>query len=129
MQYLLDTVVMIRHFSGKGKIGREASRILNNIELGDDSIIVSIISIMEVMYLAEKHRISISLEDTFNNINSSSRYAVVDLSAEILRVAETIIYKELHDRLILATAKWLDIKVISSDNGFNNVKGIEVVWD
>ena len=54
MQYLIDTVVLIRHFTGKGKIGVEASIILNNIEDNDDSLIISIISLMEIMYLAEK---------------------------------------------------------------------------
>jgi predicted nucleic acid-binding protein len=51
------------------------------------------------------------------------------LSPDILRVAETIEFHELHDRLILATAKWLGVKIISSDSEFRKVEGIEVLWD
>ncbi|MCP4700186.1 MAG: hypothetical protein GY862_25535 [Gammaproteobacteria bacterium] len=32
MQYLLDTVTVVRHFSGKGKIGSAAALILDAIE-------------------------------------------------------------------------------------------------
>jgi predicted nucleic acid-binding protein len=129
MQYLLDTVALVRHFTGKGKIGQGASRILSTIEDSDDSLVASVVSLMEVMYLAERNRIEISLNQTLDMIESSSKYAIIDLSPDILRVAETVEFYELHDRLILATAKWLGIKVISSDGEFSKVEGIEVVWD
>lgn len=38
-------------------------------------------------------------------------------------------FYELHDRMILATAKWLDIPIISSDKKFADVDGIKVIWD
>lgn len=129
MQYLLDTVALIRHFTGKGKIGKDASRILDAIANSDDSLFVSAVSLMEVMYLAEKNRIEISLAETLDMIESSSKYTILDLSPDILRVAETVEFSELHDRLILATAKWLGIKVISSDGEFRKVQGVQVVWD
>jgi predicted nucleic acid-binding protein len=128
MQYLLDTVGLVRHFTGQGKIGKKASRILNGLELGDNSLVVSVISLMEVMYLAEKHRIAINLTETLDRIEASSKYTIVDLNPDILRVAESIDFYELHDRLILATAKWLGIKVISSDREFGKVKDIETIW-
>ncbi len=60
---------------------------------------------MEILYLSEKHRIPIDLGETLARTQASECYAVVDLNAEILKVAETIEFRELHDRLILATAK------------------------
>lgn len=129
MQYLIDTVVMVRHFVGKGKIGQKASWILDGIENSDDLLLISVISLMEVMYLSEKNRIDISLGEALDNIESSSKYTIVDLNADVLRVAETISFYELHDRLILATAKWLQIPIISSDGEFSKIEGIEVVWE
>jgi predicted nucleic acid-binding protein len=128
MQYLLDTVTVVRHFSGRGRIGREASRILDTIEERDDLLVVSVISLMEIMYLAERNRITINLQETLERIESSSNYMIINLSPEILRVAETIAFPELHDRLILATARWLDIPIISSAGDFGEVPGIEVIW-
>jgi predicted nucleic acid-binding protein len=129
MQYLLDTVTIIRHFSGRGRIGRVATQILDTIEEHDDVLVISVISLMEIMYLAERNRITINLTETLARIESSTKYVIINLNPEILRVAETIAFYELHDRLILATAKWLDIPIMSSDKAFENVPGIKVIWD
>ena len=118
MSYLLDTVALIRHFTGEGKIGAAASRILDGVEETDTILVVSAVSLMEVLYLAEKHRISIDLAATLRIMGASSQYMVVDLNAEILTVAESVAFPELHDRLILASAKWLGIPIISSDRDF-----------
>ncbi len=126
MKYLLDTVALIRHFTGKGKIGHKASGIIDNSE---NSLVISVISLMEVMYLSEKHRIEINLTDTLDKIELSSRYIITDLNPDILKVAESVDFYELHDRLILSSAKWLGIKIISSDGKFNGIEGVEVIWD
>nr|VFK79762.1 MAG: Predicted nucleic acid-binding protein, contains PIN domain [Candidatus Kentron sp. SD] len=128
MQYLLDTVTIVRHFSGNGRIGRKAAGILDMIETRNDLLIVSVISLMEILYLSEKNRIAIDLGQTLEWIEASPKYAMVDLNADILRVAQTISFGELHDRLILATTKWLGIPILSSDKAFENVQGIQVIW-
>lgn len=125
MQYLLDTVTVVRHFSEVGKIGKKARDILNNLE---NQFIISVISLMEIMYLSEKNRIDIALTETLNRIESSSLYSTVDLTPEIIKIAETTIFAELHDRLILSTAKWLDAPIISSDRSFKDIEGIQVIW-
>ena len=58
-EYAIFTVV--RHFSGKGKIERIATQILDTIEERDNLLVISVVSLMEIMYLAEKHRIDINL--------------------------------------------------------------------
>ena len=114
MEYLLDTVAL---------------DLLESIEDNQNEFVISVISLMEVMYLAEKNRIEINLSETLDIINSSSNYAIANLNPDILRVAELTDFYELHDRMILATAKWLGIKIISSDDKFEVVEGIDVVWD
>ena len=126
MKYLLDTVTVVRHLTDIGHIGTKAIGILNAF---DNNFLISVVSLMEIMYLSEKHRIEIDLTETLNKIESSSLYSVVDLTPEILKVAEITPFRELHDRLILSTAKWLEIPVISSDKTFDKVEGIEVIWN
>ena len=129
MPYLADTVTVIRHFTDSGKIGGRARHILEQIEANHDSLVISVISLMEIMYLSDKHRIDITLSETFRTIESSSNYTVADLTPEILQTAQTVIFNELHDRLILSTAKFLGIAIISSDENFKDVPGVEVIWD
>ena len=84
---------------------------------------------MEIMYLSEKNRITINLQDTLKRVENSSKHMIADLDSDILRTAKTVNFSELHDRLILATANWLDIPVISSDKEFRKVREIEIIWN
>ncbi len=128
MMYLLDTVTMVRHFSNSGTIGKSAAEILDNFPNSDDEFAISIVSLMEIMYLSEKKRINIDLNNTIDLLIQTSGYRIIDLTTEIILSAQSIQFYELHDRMILATAKWLGIPIISSDKKFNSVDGIEVIW-
>ncbi len=57
MEYLADTVAVVRHFSKSGKIGKDAHDILRQADVGKNTIWISIISIAEIMYLSEGNRI------------------------------------------------------------------------
>ena len=129
MIYLLDTVALVRHFSGLGRIGQKAADVLDNLEVGSDLLLISVVSLMEVLYLSEKNRIPMDLAETLERLQDSECYAVVDLNAEILKVAGAIEFRELHDRLILATAKWFGVAILSSDREFDQVQDVEVIWD
>lgn len=66
MRYLLDTVALVWHFTGSGKIGKKAARLLDTAGEGEHEFVISVISLMEVMYLAEKNRIEINLAETLD---------------------------------------------------------------
>lgn len=128
MQYLLDTNAIIRHFAQVSRLGVRAKEIIIQGEQDQHQLFVSIISLMEIMYLAEKNRIPLSLDEILNNINSKNCYSIVEFDVDILKEAANIQFYELHDRLILATAKHLGTPVISSDQEFSTVEDIEVIW-
>ena len=127
MKYLLDTVVLVRHLGDFGNIPQEISSILDNAK-EENRFYISTSSLMEILYLTEKHRIKISLEKIINEIEESIYYSFVDLSPDIVQMAKKVKFYELHDRMILATAKYLDIPVISPDKKFIGLEGIEIVW-
>ncbi len=129
MRYLVDTVALVRHFTGNPNIGRQAKTVFREIETNEDTIIVSVVSLMEILYLSEKGRINVDLSNTLERIRSSSIYEIMNLTPDILLVAKTVEFYELHDRLILATAKYLDIPVISSDRQFTEIADIRIIWD
>lgn len=128
MQYLLDTNAIIKHFAQTSRLGKRAKEIISQAESNQHQLFVSIISLMEIMYLAEKNRIPITLDEMINHLNSKSCYSIIEFSIEILREAEKVQFYELHDRLILATAKLLGTPVISADEKFESVPDIEVIW-
>jgi len=128
MQYLLDTVAVVRHFTGSGMIGRAASEILDSVERRGDLLAISVVSLMEILYLFEKGRVPLSLSDAIEQIDNSAKYLIINLTPEILETASSVEFYELHDRLILATAKWLGVPILSSDRAFQDVPGIHVIW-
>lgn len=128
MNYVADTVTITRHFSGVGKIGSKAKKVIKEAEEGKHSLFISVVSLFEIMYLAEKSRIKISLKNTVSDIQKKSCYTIVDLNTEIILKAETIKFYELHDRLILGTAKYLNLDILSSDERFDEVKDVNRIW-
>ena len=129
MQYLLDTNAVIRHFSNFGKIGKQAKKAIKKADTENGNLFISVISLMEIMYLAEKNRIPVNLSETINKIETNSIYSIIDFDTEILLNAEKIDFYELHDRLILATAIYFNIPIISSDKKFKEIEDIELIWD
>jgi len=105
MDYLADTVTVIRHFSGVGRIGKKARSILEGVEEGDHHLFLSTISLVEILYLSEKNRIRINLGETLDIINDSANYSIADLTTEIVKSAEKIAFPDIFDRLIISTAK------------------------
>lgn len=129
MEYLADTVTIIRHFSKVGKIGGRAKAILKDAEQGVHIIHISVISIVEIMYLSQKNRIKINLKETLDIINESANYSIADLTPQIVAISENIIFSELHDRLIIATAKHIDIPLLTSDKRIREKKIVETIWE
>ena len=127
MEFLLDTVALKRHFADEKKIGKSARAILDAPE--EHTFYISAVSLMEILYLSEKNRIPISLDQTIKEIEKREGYHIINLSKEIIQIAQTISFYELHDRMILATAKFLDIPIISSDRQFPEIQEISTIWD
>lgn len=128
MEYVADTVTIIRHFANTGRIGKKAKIILEDTEKGEHHVFISVISLMEIMYLSQKHRIKISLDETLEIINRSLNYSTVDLTPEIVKLAESSACPELHDKLILVTARYLGIPLLTKDKQIQELKEIETIW-
>lgn len=128
MQYLLDTNAVIRHFAQLPSLGKEAKKIIESAEKNQNTLLVSVITLMEILYLAEKKRIPVSLLETVKLIQTHPAYIVIDLTVDIVLEAEKVDFYELHDRMILATAKYLSIPIISSDEKFLEVPDLKVIW-
>ncbi len=128
MEYLADTVAIIRYFSGSGYLPKKIKEIFLSADEGENVISISIISIVEIMYLAERNKIKLNLVEFKKKIENNPNYRIIDLDFDIIEVAKNIDGLELHDRLIVSTAKYLEIPIITSDEIITDSKIIEVVW-
>ncbi len=128
MQYLADTVAIIRHFANVGKIGKAAKSILQDADNGKNKILISIISMVEILYLSERNRIPLNLEKVKRKLLPLDNYQIIDLDIYILETAKTVHGLELHDRLIVSTALSLNVPILTSDQIISDSGQIDVIW-
>ena len=128
MQYLADTVAIIRHFASVGKIGKTAKSILQDADHGKNKILISIISIVELLYLSERNRIPLKLEEVKGKLLHLDNYKIIDLDFDIVEIARTVQGLELHDRLIVSTALFLNVPLLTSDRIIYDSGQVDVIW-
>ena len=128
MEYLADTVAIVRHFSETGFIGKSAKEILKKADLGVNTISISIISIVEIMYLSERNKIPINIQNIKEKLSKCDNYQIVDLNLDIVEVAKEMHSLELHDKLIVATARFLNIPILTSDFIIADLDIANVIW-
>jgi PIN domain nuclease of toxin-antitoxin system len=128
VQYLADTVAIIRHFASVGKIGKAAKSILQDADNGTNKILISIISMVEILYLSERNRVPLNLEEMRRKLLYLDNYEIIDLDLDIVETARTVQGLELHDRLIVSTALSLNVPVLTSDQIITDSGQVDVIW-
>lgn len=128
MQYLADTVAIIRHFANVGKIGKAAKLILQDADSGKSAIWISIISIVEILYLSERNKIPLNFQDLRRKLLPLDNYRIVDLDFDIVETAKTVQGLELHDRLIVSTSLYLNVPILTSDQIIKDSGQVDVIW-
>ena len=128
MQFLADTVAIVRHFSNVGKIGKAAKLILQDADSGKNTILISIISIVEILYLSERNKIPLEFEDVRRKLLPLDNYRIVDLDFDIVETAKTVQGLELHDRLIVSTSLSLNVPILTSDQIIKDSGQVDVIW-
>jgi predicted nucleic acid-binding protein len=113
--FVTDTQALVKFMMGKKVINDRFHRAFLSADKADSTIVIPAIVLMEVLYLFEKNRIDISLFQT-EDLLKSENYQFEPLSLQILKTASEITdIPELHDRLIAATARYLDLPLITND--------------
>lgn len=113
--FVTDTQALVKFMMGKKVINERSHQAYRLADKGQNTIIIPAVVLMEVLYLFEKNRIDVGLLQT-EELFKSRNYQFEPLSFDILKTASGIDdIPELHDRLIAATAKYLDLPLISND--------------
>ena len=125
--YVTDTQALVKFMMGKKVINDKAHQAFLSADKGESTIIIPAVVLMEVLYLFEKHRIDIDLLLT-EALLKSQNYQFEPLIMEILKNASEITdIPELHDRLIAATARYLDIPIITNDQVIRKSKFVKIL--
>jgi PIN domain nuclease of toxin-antitoxin system len=129
MDYLADTVAIVRHLRNHPALGPEAARILRETDAGLHRIALSGITLMEVLYLSEAGRIDVPLTELVSIISHSRNYEIVPVDADVVIAAIGIDdVPDLHDRIIVATASHLGVPILTGDRVIAASSHVQTVW-
>ena len=129
MVHVADTVTLVWHLEKHRRLGTQARSVLQEADQGQDTIVLSGATLMEILYLSERLRISVDLTAVKNLLAQSQSYTVAPVSFEVIEATATIDdVPELHDRVIAGTAAWLNISILTNDPDMTASQHVRTIW-
>lgn len=128
MNYVTDTHSLVWYFTEDPRL---SETVLNAFEstVDEGAIFIPAVVLAEIMFIAKKGRIAISFEETIKKIEENENFEVSSLNIDILKIADKIeTDMEMHDRLIVATAKYLEAPLITKDENIRTSEIVSTVW-
>ena len=129
MNFVADTHALLWWFTDRPKISIKASEIFEKCEEGENIIFIPSIVIAEALSIFDKRRISFNFKNLFKKINDSANFVLIALDYPILE--KMVILKEvpeLHDKIIVSTAKYLKVPIITKDKVLKNLPKVKTIW-
>ena len=107
----------------------KADTAFRRAERGEVLIYVPTIVLAECVYLAEKGRISLRYDELFSKLKVAGNFVVVPLTLEVVEEIIRVPLRELHDRIIVATARLLGAILITKDEEIRASGIVETLWE
>ncbi|NLY04593.1 MAG: type II toxin-antitoxin system VapC family toxin [Candidatus Atribacteria bacterium] len=117
------------YFTGSKKLGQKALEVFRNSLSGKSIIFIPTIVLAEIIDIIEKKRISVNYEELLDEIEKGSNFEIYPLDVNVLKTLKEIKgISELHDKIIVATAKLLEAKVITKDADIQSSNMVKTIW-
>lgn len=128
MEITLDTHSLIWYLD-EGLNSKLSKIALNTIKKAENKgiIYISVIVLIEILYLIEKGRINLDFDKLLSILEESEIYCIVPLDTSLLKEVENLKGLETHDRIILATAKFTNTSLVSKDKVIRKQYN-DVIW-
>ena len=129
MIYTADTHSIIWFLTKDRKLGNEALKAFRSADEGKSLVIIPSIVLAEIIYIIEFKGVHIQFSDITKKFEESMNYIVYNLNLEVLMEMEKYKkLKDIHDRIIVATANICKSKLIGNDSEINKSGYVETVW-
>ena len=126
--YVADTMAVVLRLEHR-KLSSPAKTIFEQAEQEQAIIHIPALVFAEIMYLSEKRRIEINLNNVQDYLTQHSNIKEQPLNFDIVTIAKQItdIY-ELHDRIIAGTALALNVPIITNDPVITASTFVQTIW-
>ena len=126
--YATDTHSFLWYISEDAKLSKKAKEIFEKCDNAEDIMIIPSVVLIESMFLCEKKRIDLKFDDILSRLRVSSNYQIYPLDEKVVFGCKDIKLPEPHDRIIVATAKLLNAKLVTKDKKIAASKLVETIW-
>ncbi len=127
-EFVTDTIGLVLRIEQR-RLSEKVKSIFDSVEFGSTIVYILAIVFAEILYLSEKQRIRISIDEVGDYLKKYPNYKECSLNfAVILSTAEITDIPELHDRLIASTARHLDRELIINDSIIQASAFVKTVW-
>ena len=122
MNFVTDTHALLWWFTESPRLSSRAYEVFEKCERGENVVFIPTIVIAEALSIFDKKRVLFDFKRLFKKIVDSDNYILIPLDVPILRRLISLKeIPELHDKIIVSTAKHLDSPLITkgSDSSKN----------
>jgi PIN domain nuclease of toxin-antitoxin system len=126
-----DTHALIFHAAGTGKLGPRAAAFFDRCERRAAILYVPSIVIWECSLLARVSRINLrrTVRAFFDDLFSNPAYQPIDITPQQIYLADELRFnRDPFDALICATARTIDLPLITRDADIRGSGVVKVIW-
>lgn len=111
MAFVIDTHTLVWFLQDNRKLPLKNREMIASADAGE--VIIPAIVLAELMFIS--HRVHMDFIRTLNAIENSHTFEVFSLTPDVIRVSALFNKLEMHDALIVATARMLKAPLMTSD--------------
>ena len=121
MYYLTDTHAFLWYLTDSPKLSRKARAIFDSCDRSKVIIIISAIVLLESIDILDKKKIKFNFDEILFKILQANNFIFSEINwSLILKVNKIKGRKDLHDRILVATAQLFNAFLISKDKTIKN---------
>lgn len=129
MPFVTDTHPFLWYLAEDERLSRAARGVFERADDGDVVVVIPSIVLAESVRVFEKRRLALSFDDIIAKLAAASNYPIAALDLRVVSMLRSIPkLPELHDRIIVATARLLDASLITKDTAIRASGYVRTVW-
>jgi len=121
MYFVTDTHSFLWYLTSSPKLSKKARAIFGSCDQGEATIIIPAVVLLECIDIFDKKKINLNFEDIVSKILQATNFIFSEINwSLVLEVNKVKGLRDLHDRVIVATARVFDAFLISRDKTIKN---------
>ena len=116
MNYVLDTHALIWYFTGSKKLSNRTREVIDDCISRGGKLLVPTIVLSEALDIAEKRKVEFDFRGMYQLISDNPVFEIIGFGASIFdETLDIRNIQEIHDRIIVATARFYSAGIITKD--------------